>query len=206
MIQAGEKSQVQWVDDNWIFLDIGFSSAKSTCGLLFGNEHHPSKLQFGEAQKRIITKIKDSKSLVNLVIEAPLSVCFAVSGNPTGRWIEKEDEKCRYWYVGAGCAVMVAATYLVRKICDAKPAVPIRLFEGFVSYKNRDTKSDHAYDVKLLREVVQEHEAFASCIFSADQLKQKPDDELVSAFEIIGLKCGIPAVIKPTINVKTKSA
>jgi hypothetical protein len=35
---------------------------------------------------------------------------------------------------------MVAAMYLVRGLMDATPASPVRLFEGFVSYKERGAK------------------------------------------------------------------
>jgi hypothetical protein len=199
MIEAGDIAQITWADGNWIFLDIGFSSSRKSCGVIVG-ESEPLCLQFGQAQRDIVEKIMKSKSLINLVIEAPLSVCFSCEGNPKGRSIEKEDGKTRYWYNGLGCAVMMAAMYVVKRVYDAKPSVPVRLFEGFVSYKNRPTKSDHAGDVKLLRDAVRDPRLFRECLISADRLKHDACDQLVSAFNILGLNCGIPAVIKRAIS------
>ena len=194
MIVAGKKCEVMWGEGNWIFLDIGFSGAANargkTSGLLFG-EDEPQLVNFSEAAQKIVTKIKDLHSTINLVIEAPLSVCFR-NGNPTGRLIEKAKGKThRVWYVGAGCAVMVASMYLIRKIADAKPPITIRLFEGFISYKSE--KSDHKRDTMLMREVVKTPEKGRII----DKLNLREDDIPSSAFHVIGLDCGVPAVIMP---------
>ena len=198
MIVSGNVSEVTWGDGNWIFLDIGFSGAANargkTCGLLVG-DGEPELANFSASVQKIITTIRASRSTINLVIEAPLSVCFR-DGNPTGRSIEKvKGEAQRLWYFGAGCAVMVASMYLIRQIVDAKPRVTIRLFEGFVSYKKRSKKSDHKRDTKLLREVVINPEKYSDCIIGKDKLTLH-DDMLSSAFRVIGLDVGAPAVIK----------
>ena len=99
----------------WIFLDIGFSNKKRTCGFLVKGGK-PKLLLFNEAKGDIKSEILKSKLPVNLVIEAPLSVCFDKNGNPKGRKIEHQDGKVRYWYSGLGCAVMVAAIYLIHEI------------------------------------------------------------------------------------------
>lgn len=199
MIVAGNASDVMWGDGNWIFLDIGFSGAANargkTCGLLVG-EGEPQLVSFSAAAQTIIKTIAASQSTLNLVIEAPLSVSFR-NGNPTARSIEKaKGETHRVWYVGAGCAVMVASIYLIRQIVDAKPPVTIRLFEGFISYKDRSAKSDHKRDTLLLREVIKRNDKHSDCIVPADKLKLHHDDMLSNAFHVIGLDCGVPAVIK----------
>jgi hypothetical protein len=145
---------------------------------------------------------KATRSPLNLVIEAPLSVCFSAAGNPKGRSIEKEGSKTRYWYNGLGCTVMVAAMYLIRDIRMAHGAFPVRLFEGFVSYKDHTIPSDHKRDVLLLREIVQDPAKFSGAIFSPEKLKQKSTDELFSAFCVAGLDCGVPAVIKHQVSYK----
>jgi hypothetical protein len=198
-INAGDRSQIQWADGNWVFIDIGFSSKGRTCGLLFGNGS-PTNVQFADARGMITDRVKESKSIVNLVIEAPLSVCFDSSGNPKGRRIEKEGDKYRYWYTGPGCAVMVAAMYLIRDIHEAKTGVPVRLFEGFISYKHGTVMSDHKTDVSVLREVVRDPIKFSDSIYDVDALKSDPSDLLSSAFCVAGLDCGIPAVIKPNLS------
>jgi hypothetical protein len=119
MLRGGTREQITWRDGNWLFLDIGFSANKSSSGLLIGDgEAHT--LQFGEAKQRIVEHVKRATSPTSLVIEAPLSVCFNRSGNPTGRLIERESvegkTKTRYWHAGLGCSVMLAAMYLIRDI------------------------------------------------------------------------------------------
>ncbi len=108
---------------------------------MFGDAD-PEEVTFSVAERKIISQIKNSKTTVNLVIEAPLSVSFNLKGNPTGRSCEREGEKTRYWYVGPGCTVMVAAMYLIRDIYEMQPRIPVRLFEGFVSFRDRGSRSD----------------------------------------------------------------
>lgn len=197
MIRAGQKSDIQWNSGPWVFLDIGFSAKQKSCGLLVG-DGSPQCLTFADARRRILDQLTPSSSLVNLVIEAPLSVSFDSRGNPTGRTVERFKGKTRPWYVGPGCAVMVAAIYLVRAIEDTQACTMIRLFEGFVSYKDRPHKgnSSHQNDVLLLREAVQAPEKHAQSLFDPDQLKSVPTDSIRSAFYIMGLDCGVPVVIK----------
>jgi hypothetical protein len=195
MIHAGSAAQVQWGDEDWIFLDIGFSSKDRSCGLLVGGGS-PECVTFADAKVKIIQETTKATAL-NLVIEAPLSVCFNRFGNPTGRKIEIEGAQARRWYTGPGCAVMVASTYLLRELWAT--GTSIRLFEGFVSYKGKATKrNNHRQDVLDLRSVVSDPLRFQNSIYGSDELKQDPTDNLVSAFCVAGLDCGVPAVIKPS--------
>ncbi len=156
-------------------------------------------MQFGDARRQIIENIMKSVWPMNLVIEAPLSVCFDSNRNPTGRSIERFGGKTRYWYNGLGCAVMVAAMYLIRDIYEADAPIPVRLFEGFISYKNQSMHSDHEADVCLLRDVVRNPSKFPDSIYEPDQLKSLPGDTLSSAFTVAGIDCGIPTVLKPRL-------
>ena len=201
MIEAGTRENVKWDGGNWVFLDIGFSHEMQTCGLLVGNGD-PSCIRFGEAEEAIVSRAKQSLSPMNLVIEAPLFVCFDCRGNPKGRFIiERDENRTRYWYTGAGCAVMVAAMYMIRRLYNECPLASVRLFEGFVSYKDRSGPSDHGADVRLLREVVRHPDR--NCIISPEQLKNDQsdndnlNDNLVSAFSVAGIDCGVPVVLKP---------
>src|SRR5579863_8459636 len=128
MIEAGRKSQIEWADGNWIFLDIGFANNAKSCGLLVGSEE-AKHLTFCEAKNEIIGRINSSKSPVNLVIEAPLSVCFDEHNNPTARSIERRlGQRPRCWYLQGGCSMMVAAMYLAREISDIQPLADVVLF------------------------------------------------------------------------------
>jgi len=195
MILAGKKSEVQWGEGNWIFLDIGFSNDKRTCGFTFADES-PQNLSYGVARSIIVEKIRNSIPLINLVIEAPLSVCFDTNRNPKGRKIERRDSRTRYWYSGLGCAVSTAAMYLIRDIHEATKGslnANIRLFEGFVSFKEAGT--DNRKDVSALREKVKNALQCQDSIYDPEELKLSESDEICSAFRLADLDCGIPAVI-----------
>jgi hypothetical protein len=194
MIEAGDKSQIRWGEGNWIFLDIGFANQRPSCGLAIRDDS-PTCLCFADATKRVIEELRKSQSGLNLVVEAPLSVCFDSFGNPKPRRIEKDGKKGRYWYVGPGCVVMVAATYLIRAIHQTRPDVPVRLFEGFVSFKDKSSRNRDKEDVRRLREVVRNPRKFSDSIYTADQLSDTTDS-LCSAFTVAGMDCGIPVVIK----------
>jgi len=83
MIHAGKVSDIRWSDGKWLILDIGFSNSRKSCGILLGDEE-AKQLTFNEAVHEVI-RIANRLPLLNLVIEAPLSVTFDKSGNPKGR-------------------------------------------------------------------------------------------------------------------------
>src|SRR5262245_48520950 len=192
MIQAGKTDEIVWGEGNWLFLDIGFAHDAKSCGLLIG-EGEPDCVQFSIAKDKIVSVAEHASSSVNLVIEAPLSVCFTPAGNPSGRTVERNGSQTRYWYNGLGCAVMVVAMYLIRELHGARLKHVVRLFEGFVSYKDRTIPTNHRMDVWLLRQVVQNPQRFSSCIVAPEQLKQEPTDQIMSAFCVAGIDCGVPA-------------
>jgi hypothetical protein len=195
-INAGIGTEISWGEGNWVFLDIGFSEKARSCGLIIG-DGTPRCLTFSEAKSAIKSEISKFPQL-NLVIEAPLSVCFDAYGNPTGRSIEVEGLQKRYWYVGPGCCVMVASMYLLRELESSAGQCAIRLFEGFVSFK-KSKNSRHDDDVEALRNVVRDPVKFESTIYEGNRLKRDESDELLSAFRILGMDCGIPAVINPVV-------
>jgi hypothetical protein len=195
MILAGKKPEVCWGEGRWIFLDIGFSSRGHTCGVAFSDDS-PQELAYGAARRAIIERIRDWNGSINLVIEAPLSVCFGSDRNPKGRRIERRDSRTRYWYTGLGCAVMTAAMYLIRDLHEATVSLPnikVYLFEGFVSFKEGGT--NHKKDVCALREKVKNAPQYQGSLYDRDQLKSSEDDEIFSAFRVAGLDFGIPVVI-----------
>lgn len=213
MICAGKVGDIQWVDGTWLILDIGFSQS-ATCGFL-GLNGSELRLTFSRAADEVVQATRSGRPL-NLVIEAPLSVAFDELGNPTSRSVDTEvvggKKESRRWYVSTGgCAVLVAAMYLMRRLYDSAKLAEVRLFEGFVSFKSKnDPKSDHLNDVRLLRQAI---EAFGKGmsqfsmgpddyevkVTSTDGLKAKTADIITSAFEVLNIKgLGIPPVIKVT--------
>jgi len=125
-IRAGLVEEIYWDSGHWIFLDIGFSEKQKTCGLCIGNGD-PVNVRFDEMKVSVAEAIKGSSRPSNLVIEAPLSVAFTASGNPTGRAVEVQRGKNpRYWYLQGGAVVMVAAQYLIRHLLQEASITPVR--------------------------------------------------------------------------------
>jgi hypothetical protein len=198
MIEPGTCDQIKWDDDTWIIWDVGFGEDVKSSGLLMPHME-PKCFRFSCAKRQIVEQVKNAKTHTNLVIEAPLSVCFNKDGNPTPRVcverVEVDGEtKYRRWHQAGG--IMIAAMYVIRAIADAAPNKPVRLFEGFVSYKDKEVRSDHCRDVSLLREVIKDPERFSDCIYSGESLRGNSTNTIESAFKVCRLDCGVPAVIK----------
>ena len=197
MICSGKVNDISWAKGTWLILDIGFSNNKKTCGITLG-DNKADKLKFNDAIDEVV-RIARHKPLLNLVIEAPLSVAFDKLGNPKARRIEKEGGKNRLWYVGAGCTVLVAAMYLMRRLHDSHPSADIKLFEGFISYKSKGVKSNHLRDVELLRKAIKARRTLKHHVIKPEELKIDSDDDIRSAFEVMNMKdidLSIPPVIK----------
>lgn len=192
-IRAGTIEECHPSAGDWAFVDPGFSAKAKSCGLLV-QSGQPELLTFGELSARLAALVATGDVPLNLVIEAPLSVAFGPAGNPVGRSIERRDRSSRYWYVGLGCSVLVSATYLVRAISEAGLAREVRLFEGFVSFKQQGVRSNHCADVVSLRRVV-EGDTTIGRIVSPVSLATSPDHRVVSAFAVGGMNYGVPPVV-----------
>lgn len=192
-IRAGRIDEAARSSGEWVFVDVGFASKSRSCGVLF-EEGEPIELTFSQAKTHLVELATASSRPLNIVLEAPLSVAFARTGNPVGRTIEIRDGKSRYWYVGLGCSVLVAATYLVRAISDAPRTRELRLFEGLVSFKPKGVASMHSKDVLLLRDVVWGIPGVGRVV-APDELSASTDHTLRSAFAVSGMDYGVPPVI-----------
>jgi hypothetical protein len=205
MMEAGLPEYVCPESGEWLFVDIGFSSKRRSCGLVC-NDDTPKALTFAEASACVIAAAAvpeaakvGNKATLNLLIEAPLSVAFDERGNPTGRIFEKLKEGHRYWNEGGGCLVMTAAMYFLRALHDSKPRRKVRLFEGFVSFKVKGQATSHCKDVEALRTVVLDHTRPHGMVLAPDKLKSNPSDEVVSAFAVAGMNFGVPSVVRTSV-------
>ena len=199
MIVAGTVDEAVRESGDWVFADLGFSSKSKSCCIAVGDAD-PFHLTYGELASRLECLTTGAAGPVNLLLEAPLSVAFSKDGNPTGRRIEARRRvetgrtETRFWYVGPGAAVLIAATYLLRLLHDTNPVNEVRLFEGFASFKSKRTRTSHVEDVMALRDV-----AWGSGnrgrVVGLDDLKARSGDVLCSAFAVAGLDFGIPAVV-----------
>ena len=194
MMRAGCVTEVHRDSGEWVFVDVGFSCDKASCGLLLG-EGEPRAITFGQLAHDVAEVTSRPGRPLNLLIEAPLSVAFTVDGNPTGRKVERRGSETRYWYVGLGCGVLVPAMYLLRRVVAGKPVREVRLFEGFASFKTKGAVSSHTQDVVRLREVVWQPEDHPGAIVGPHELLLDPDDVLLCAFKVAGMDFGIPPVV-----------
>lgn len=152
-------------------------------------------MTFDALRSALLKLVMDGTTPINLVLEAPLSVAFGSSGNPVGRAIERRDRQTRYWYVGLGCAVLVAATYLLRALYEAPRTRTVRLFEGLVSFKDKAAPKSHCNDAIALRAVIWEPDLASHRVVAPDALLFNINDTIVSAFAVAGMDFGIPPVL-----------
>ena len=197
-VRAGTQGDIRRESGDWVFIDVGFSQAGRTSGLLV-NGGEPKELTFAHLRSELVATLIKLPGITNLVFEAPLSAAFTKVGNPTGRSIERNGIQHRYWYEGAGCQVTLSAAYLLRAVIELPEAPEIRLFEGFASFKERGKKSSHAGDTKAIRSVAWNEPGASGRIVEPAKLCVQETDRLESAFRVFGFDCGIPAVIMADI-------
>lgn len=200
-IRAGTVADVNTTRGEWVYVDMGFSDGKRSCGFLADGDDDadgPEELTFAELQARLTKRVSTRGGPLNLVLEAPLSVAFSAKGNPT--WRDFERRPCRkgpcqtrYWYVGLGCAVLVATTYLLRSLVAARPKRDVRLFEGFVSFKAKEVARSHKQDVEQLRAAARD-----KSVVRVNKSATRKGVEFRSAFEVAGMDFGLPPVILVT--------
>jgi len=215
-IRAGKLEDLMDEDAELIIVDLGFSSKKSTC-VWDVNKEDPQTMSFANAVDKV-AKIC-SGNAVNLILEAPLSCGFDDKGNPAVRRnIERRGSKTRGWHSNRGGAVtFIAACVFLRKLleklyCDNDKNLfkecDIRLFEGFVSFKNDDDNS-HERDCKRMNETIEKIRKGRGCLVvpsvefnDGSLVGKKYEGEIKSIFWILGMKemegdnfGGIPKVI-----------
>ncbi|MGF6634780.1 hypothetical protein [Paraburkholderia sp. MM6662-R1] len=193
-LHAGRVNEIHRASGTWVFVDPGFSRASQTSGLLVQNAE-PTLHTFAQLCESVSALARQPDGALNLVLEAPLSAAFTADGNPAGRRMEKRGNLHRYWYAGLGCQVTLAAAHLLRAVIEAGPARDIRLFEAFVSFKAPGVPSDHAGDVRALRDVVWNAHRAPGAIVSPDALPGPHAAHVESAFRVFGFDPGVPPVI-----------
>jgi hypothetical protein len=192
MIRAGTMEEAQPESGDWVFVDVGFSQNKS-CGILEPNGRLDC-FSFADAKNLLADLASVGDAPLNLVLEAPLSACFSSDGNPVGRSIERRGQQTRYWHTGIACSVFISAAYMLRAVLERNGQRDVRLFEGFVSFKEKGVKSDHRLDVGRLRDVVWRVPG-AGRIVPPETLRSPSAARIASAFEVCGLDFGVPPVI-----------
>lgn len=198
-MHAGSLADLTASSGDWAFVDVGFARDGKTSGFLINNGT-PQVLTFSELRRQLLELVTAAEQPLNLVLEAPLSAAFTGAGNPTGRSMEREGKKHRYWYAGLGCQVTVAAAYLLRAIHENQAKREVRLFEAFVSFKSRGTKSSHVDDVLAMRSVAWAEASYVGKIIPPEEIAGPHARTVQSAFRVFGFDCGIPPVVVAGAN------
>ena len=138
-IIEGQCDQVCPSSGDWLIVDIGMAMKRRSSGVWHGPGTLCTK-SFGELLALAIRKVEERcDPPLNLLIEAPLSVARQQDGAPAGRKFEKRESEHRYWYEGGGATTLLAAQFLLRKLYECQTTQrKVRLFEAFVSFKNKN--------------------------------------------------------------------
>jgi hypothetical protein len=189
---------------DWLFVDMGFSRDRKSCGYLFvpastGASEGGAQAEavtFGVLTQKLVALAAQDGVPIHLVLEAPLSAAFGSDGNPLGRVCEKQDAKTRYWYAGLGCSVLVASLYLLRSLVASAPQREVRIFEGLVSFKSDTMPTDHVADVKDLMQVVWSGGTVGGRFRLPEALESGGDAVIESILALLGLDPTPPPIVE----------
>ncbi|MCE2501118.1 MAG: hypothetical protein J4G13_09675 [Dehalococcoidia bacterium] len=203
-IRAGTQVEINALEGDWLFIDLGFHTTNETCGVLKilnpeAEEALGGNFTFGYTVDVTTNTIHERvRTPLNLVLEAPLSMTFGNAGNPITRACDTGNGPPRPWTAGAAPIVTVSAISLLTKLRDAGDAGierEVRLFEGFVSGR---PNLDHVGVCRLLRDAVWQRQERQ--IFVGDEIKQNNNDNLLTILWILGMgPIAVPPVIRPNL-------
>ena len=191
LLWAGHPTEFSRNPDHWIFVDIGFGGRKNngsigkTTGIKLPDEDSKN-VTWSDCIADIKKYVNAASFPMNLMLEAPLSVAFDVSGNPAPRAFEKTDKGARYWYVPMGTNVAMSALFLLADL-RRELKMKVRIYEAIVSFKSERT--DHLDDANSMYKAV-----VNDGIMPLAEFKQSPNDKVESLTSKIGWNFGIPPV------------
>lgn len=122
-----------------VVVDLGYSARRKSCGLYWTGAERAKELTFGNAIRCAGETINGMCSPL-LVLEAPLSMFHAQSGNPD---VRGDFEKGRGWYHGAGASTFAAAMRFLASLSTLING-ELLLAEAFLS--NKDSPTGHGED------------------------------------------------------------
>lgn len=132
-------------------VDLGFSGASRSCGVASTHDAEtarPAAQRFGECVSTVIDFARAHREIV-LVIEAPLCATFDGRGNPAPRGAFERSPRARWWSLGAGAAMALAAQHFLSAIHDATSDTTVHLAEGFVVGADSGDHGQVATDLML---------------------------------------------------------
>lgn len=129
-------------------VDMGFSGKTASAGfayLMSRNESCLSRnLTFSDCVHAVAEKVRQQGDLI-LLLEAPLSAAFDAKGNPQPRGRFESHPKPRWWSLGPGASMSLAAMHFLRRLVGVVcPESRIYLIEGYVVGTDSGKDSDVA--------------------------------------------------------------
>ncbi len=115
-------------------VDLGFSGEARSCGVAVTHDTQTVRIsaqRFGECVSTVIDFAREHGEIV-LVVEAPLSATFDARGNPAPRGNFERSPRARWWSLGAGAAMALAAQHFLSAIHESVGDRTVHLAEGFV--------------------------------------------------------------------------
>lgn len=140
-------------------VDMGFSGKSASAGFA----HLPSRgelplsrnVTFADCVQAVADNVRQLGDLV-LLVEAPLSAAFDTKGNPQPRGRFESHPKPRWWSLGPGASMSLAAMHFLRRLVGLVPsASKIHLIEGYVV--GADSGNDADVAEALIRCAIGEH-------------------------------------------------
>lgn len=119
-----------------IAVDMGFSGKSASTGYAYraarGQQTQSENKTFADCLQAVAGQIGRVGDLL-LIIEAPLSAAFDIKGNPQPRGAFESKPRPRWWSLGPGAAMSLAAMHFLKRLADQIPAgTKCFLVEGYV--------------------------------------------------------------------------
>lgn len=140
-------------------VDLGFSGTSRSRGFASSDGQglfSPVKRTFRECVEDVAAHVRRHGDSV-LIVEAPLSACFNARGNPCARGPFEQATRPRWWSLGAGATMALAAQYFLRFVQEHLGDRTLHLIEGFVV--GQDSGAHEAVASQLLAGFSGQHAA-----------------------------------------------
>ena len=146
-----------------IAVDVGFSGKTASCGYAFrANVAGPIEAEnkkFHACLAAVVRQFHQTKEAV-LILEAPLSSAFDQQGNPQPRGDFERVPKPRWWSLGPGASMSLAAMHFLKRFIDEVPEnTRCHLIEGFV------VGADSGHDADVAKALIESFARVQPCIW-----------------------------------------
>ncbi len=176
-----------------IAVDMGFSGKTASCGYAFraaanGSVESENK-KFHDCLSAVVTQFQNMGEAV-LILEAPLSSAFDRLGNPQPRGDFERYPKPRWWSLGPGASMSLAAMHFLKRFVEAVPELTkCHLIEGFV------VGADSGHDADVAEALINAFTGVQRCAWQPPAASQ-----LMSVIEWVvpfSSGCASPIVLIP---------